>query len=116
MLRRTRDRRIGGRQERLESVLRLRRAALGCAAVGCGALLLGMMGAWAGAMWSLAVGSGAGPGALYGGLGAFALGIVMIPLNNRIGTTLPLGCISVALLLFLMLLGTLFWMIGALVH
>jgi len=40
----------------------------------------------------------------------------MIPLNNRIGTTLPLGCISVALLLFLMLLGTLFWMIGALVR
>jgi hypothetical protein len=116
MFRRTGRRRIGGRQQRLESVLRLRRTTLSCGAVGCGALFLGVMGGWAGAMWSLAIGSGAGPGALYGGLGAFALGIVMIPLNNRIGTTLPLGCISIALLLFLMLLGTLFWMIGALVH
>ena len=46
------------------------------------------------------------------GLAAFGLGMIMIPLNNRIGTTLPLGCISVGLLLFLMLLGALFWMVG----
>jgi len=82
-------------------------------AVGCGALLLGMVGSGAGATWSLAIEKGAGVGALYGGLVAFALGMVMIPLNNRIGTTLPLGCISVALLLFMMLLGALFWMVGA---
>ena len=111
MLRRTRHTR--SRRDRVESVLRLRRATLGCLAVGCGALLLGMVGSGAGAMWSLALELGAGVGALYGGLGAFALGMVMIPLNNRIGTTLPLGCISVGLLLFLMLLGALFWMVGA---
>ena len=72
-----------------------------------------MVGSGAGATWSLAIEKGAGVGALYGGLVAFALGMLMIPLNNRIGTTLPLGCISVALLLFLMLLGALFWMVGA---
>ena len=81
-------------------------------AIGCGALILGIIGGGAGAMWSLALARGALVGALYGGLVAFSLGIVMIPLNNRIGTTLPLGCISVGLLLFLMLLGALFWMVG----
>jgi len=113
MLRRTRHTRSRG--DRVESILRLRRTTFSCLAVGCGALLLGMVGSGAGAMWSLALELGAGVGALYGGLTAFALGMVMIPLNNRIGTTLPLGCISVALLLFLMLLGALFWMVGAVV-
>jgi len=110
MVRRTRHTR--SRRARVESVLRFRRITLNFLAVGCGALLLGMMGSGAGAMWSLALALGAGVGALYGGLVAFALGMVMIPLNNRIGTTLPLGCISVGLLLFLMLLGALFWMVG----
>jgi len=75
-----------------------------------------MLGGGAGAMWSLALELGPGVGMLYGGLVAFGLGMVMIPLNNRIGTTLPLGCISVGLLLFLMLLGALFWMVGATVR
>ena len=110
MFRRPRDSR--SRRDRVESTLRLRRTTLSCMAVGCGSLLLGMMGSGAGAMWSLALELGTGVGALYGGLVAFALGVIMIPLNNRIGTTLPLGCISVALLLFLMLLGALFWMVG----
>jgi hypothetical protein len=116
MFRRTRHRRIGGRQQRLESILRLRRATLSCAAVGCGAFLLGILGSTAGAMWSLALQEGPWIGAMYGGLAAFALGIIMIPLNNRIGTTLPLGCISVALLSFLALLGFLFWIVGAAVR
>jgi len=67
-------------------------------------------------MWSLALQEGPFRGALYGGLAAFGLGMIMIPLNNRIGTTLPLGCISIALLLFLALLGLLFWMVGAAVR
>lgn len=75
-------------------------------------MILGMVGGGAGAMWSMALELGAGIGALYGGLVAFGLGMIMIPLNNRIGTTLPLGCISVGLLLFLAFLGTLFWMVG----
>ena len=111
-----RSRRPRSRKERVESILRLRRATLSCAAVGCGALILGVGGSGAGAMWSLALELGAGVGALYGGLVAFGLGVVMIPLNNRIGTTLPLGCISVGLLLFLALLGALFWMVGAAVR
>ncbi len=116
MLRRARHRRIGSRQQRLESVLRLRKATLSCAAVGCGAFLLGILGSLSGAMWSLALQEGPFRGALYGGLAAFGLGMIMIPLNNRIGTTLPLGCISIALLLFLALLGLLFWMVGAAVR
>lgn len=107
-----RSRRPRSRRERIESILRLRRATLSFVAVGCGALILGMVGSGAGAMWSLALDLGAGIGALYGGLVAFGLGMIMIPLNNRIGTTLPLGCISVGLLLFLAFLGALFWMVG----
>jgi hypothetical protein len=110
MLRRTRHTR--NRRERVETVLRFRRFTFSCMAVGCGSLVLGMMGSGAGAMWSLALDMGAGVGALYGGLVAFGLGIVMIPLNNRMGTTIPLGFISMALLLFFMLLGALFWMVG----
>jgi hypothetical protein len=108
-----RSRRPRSRRERVESILRLRRATLGFVAVGCGACIMGIVGSGAGAMWSLALELGAGVGALYGWLVAFVLGIVLIPLNNRIGTTLPLGCISVGLLLFFMLLGTLFWLVGA---
>lgn len=80
-------------------------------AIGCGALILGLLGGAAGAMWSLALDAAVWTGALCGGLVAFGLGTIMIPLNNRIGTTLPLGCISIALLLFLMLLGALFWLV-----
>jgi hypothetical protein len=111
-----RSRRPRSRRERVESILRLRRATLSCLAVGCGAFLLGMLGGGAGAMWSLALDLGAGVGLLYGWVAAFTLGLVLIPLNNRIGTTLPLGCISVALLLFMALLGALFWMVGAAVR
>jgi len=114
MLRRSRRHR--SRKEREEFILRLRRATLSSVAVGCGAFLLGMLGSLAGSMWSLALEEGPFQGAMYGGLVAFGLGIVMIPLNNRIGTTLPLGCISIGLLLFLALLGALFWMVGAAVR
>jgi len=113
---RRRTRRPGSRAQRTEAILRFRRATLSFVAVGCGAFILGMLGGGAGAMWSLALELGAGVGALYGWLVAFVLGMVMIPLNNRIGTTLPLGCISVGLLLFLALLGALFWMVGAAVR
>jgi hypothetical protein len=113
MIRRTRHTRT--RAERTETILHFRRLLLSGMAVGCGAFLLGIVGSGAGAMWSLALDKGL-IGALHGGLIAFGLGMVMIPLNNRIGTTLPLGCISVGLLLFMMLLGALFWMVGAAVH
>ncbi len=49
----------------------------------CGALLLGLFGAGAGAVWSLAVGFGADIGALCGGLGVFLLGLVLLPLDAR---------------------------------
>jgi len=110
------SRRPRSRKERDESILHLRRATLSGVAIGCGAFLLGIVGSGAGAMWSLALELGPGVGALYGGLVAFGLGTIMIPLNNRIGTTLPLGCISVGLLLFLALLGALFWMVGVAVR
>ncbi|MBN2099393.1 MAG: hypothetical protein JW753_07330 [Dehalococcoidia bacterium] len=111
-----RSRRPRNRRERVESILRFRRATLSFVAIGCGASILGMMGSGAGAMWSLALELGPGVGALYGGLAAFGLGMIMIPLNNRIGTTLPLGCISVGLMLFLALLGTMFWIVGVAVR
>ena len=114
MFRRTR--RIRSRRERVEAILRFRRATLSFLAVGCGAFLLGLLGSWAGALWSLALQEGPWIGAMCGGVAAFGLGMIMIPLNNRIGTTLPLGCISVGLLLFFMLLGALFWMVGMAVH
>ena len=111
MMSRRSYRRTRSRQDRDEAILRLRRGIIGAVAIGCGALILGMLGGGAGAMWSLALDAGPWVGALYGGLAAFFLGTIMIPLNNRIGTTLPLGCISVGLLLFLMLLGALFWLV-----
>lgn len=111
MSRRHTYRRTRTRQERDEAILRFRRALIGAMAIGCGALVLGLLGGLAGAMWSLALEAGFWPGALCGGLAAFLLGTAMIPLNNRIGTTLPLGCISVGLLLFLTLLGALFWLV-----
>ncbi len=104
-------RRFRSRQDRDEAILRLRRGLIGAVAVGCGALLLGLVGGAAGAMWSMALDAGFWTGAVYGAVVAFGLGTIMIPLNNRIGTTLPLGCISVALLLFLMLLGATFWLV-----
>lgn len=111
MSRRYSYRRARTRQERDEAILRLRRALIGAVAIGCGALVLGLLGGLAGAMWSLTLEAGFWTGAFCGGLAAFFLGTVMIPLNNRIGTTLPLGCISVGLLLFLTLLGALFWLV-----
>lgn len=111
-----RSRRLRSRRERDEAILRFRRSLLNWMAVGCGAFFLGLLGGGAGALWSLALDLGAGVGMLYGWLVAFILGLVMIPLNNRIGTTLPLGCISIALLLFLALLGALFWLVGAAVR
>ncbi len=99
------------RQERDEAILRFRRGLIGATAIGCGALMLGLLGAVAGTMWGLALEASIWAAALSGGLVAFLLGTVMIPLNNRIGTTLPLGCISIGLLLFLALLGSLFWLV-----
>ena len=90
----------------------LRKATLGITAVGCGASLLGLLGSLAGVTWSLAVEHSPSLGALYGGIAVFLFGAVVIPLNSRIGTTLPLGLISVALLLFLTALGAAFWLVG----
>ncbi len=104
-------RRFRSRQERDDAILRFRRRLIGAVAIGCGALILGLLGGAAGSLWGLALDAGVWTGVLWGGLVAFCLGTIMIPLNNRMGTTLPLGCISVALLLFLMLLGALFWLV-----
>jgi hypothetical protein len=57
----------------------------------CGALLLGLFGAGAGASWILAFGFGAGIGALCGGLGVSGLGLVSVPLDARAGITFSLG-------------------------
>jgi hypothetical protein len=76
-------------------------------------LFLGLLGAAAGVTWSLALDLGAGVGALYGGLALFVIGLLLIPANARISFSVPTGFIVTALLLFLMALGGLFWIVGA---
>lgn len=75
----------------------------------CGALLLGLFGAAAGATWSLALGFGSGIGALCGGLGVFALGIVLVPLDARAGKAFSLVIAALAILAAEMALGAIVW-------
>jgi len=79
----------------------------------CGALLLGLFGSGAGAIWSLALGFGAGIGALCGGLGVFVLGLVLVPLDARAGKTFSLGIAALVLLAIEMALGAIVWGIRA---
>jgi hypothetical protein len=81
-------------------------------AVGCGSLFLGLLGSAAGVMWSLALGVGAGAGAMYGGLALVVVGLLLIPANARAGSSVPTGFVLTTLLLFLMALGSLFWIVG----
>jgi hypothetical protein len=75
----------------------------------CAALLLGLFGAGAGASWSLAFGFGAGIGALCGGLGVFALGVVLVPLDARAGKAFPLVAVALVILAAEMALGAIVW-------
>jgi hypothetical protein len=77
--------------------------------VGCGALLLGLFGSRAGALWSLALGFGAGIGALCGGVGVFVLGLVLVPLDARAGKTFSLGIAASVILAVEMALGAIVW-------
>jgi hypothetical protein len=79
------------------------------AGVVCGALLLGLFGSGAGAMWSLALGFGAGIGALCGGLGVFVLGLVLVPLDARAGKTFSLGIAALVILALQIALGAVVW-------
>jgi hypothetical protein len=74
-----------------------------------GALLLGLFGSGAGAMWSLALDFGAGIGALCGGLGVFVLGLVLVPLDARAGKTFSLGIAALVILALEMALGAVVW-------
>lgn len=80
----------------------------------CGALLLGLFGAGAGAMWSLALGFGAGIGALCGGIGVFALGVALVPLDARAGKAFSLVMAALVILAVEMALGAVVWGIRAL--
>ena len=75
-------------------------------------MFLGLLGSAAGATWSLSLDLGAGVGALYGGLALFVTGLLLIPMNARMSSAIPTGFIVTALLLFLMVLGGLFWIVG----
>ena len=75
----------------------------------CGAALFGLVGSGAGAMWSLALGHGAAVGALCGGLILLALGLVLVPVNARLGTTFPLGMAAIVLLFLEMVMGAVVW-------
>jgi len=80
----------------------------------CCALLLGLFGASAGAIWRLAFGFEAGIGARCGGLGVFALGIVLVPLDARAGKAFSLVIAALVLLTIEMALGAIVWGIRAL--
>ncbi|MBM4431567.1 MAG: hypothetical protein FJ026_14660 [Chloroflexi bacterium] len=79
----------------------------------CGALLLGLFGSAAGAVWSLALGYGAGVGAVYGGSIVLVLGLVLVPVNARMRRELSLGLMALALLTLGMLLGVAVWCVRA---
>ena len=79
----------------------------------CGALLLGLFGGGAGAIWSLALGFGADIGALCGGLGVFAFALVLVPLDARTGKAFSLGIAALVLLTIEMALGAIVLGIGA---
>ena len=75
----------------------------------CVALLLGLFGSAAGAACSLAVGFGAGVGALYGGIIVFALGLFLVPINSRIGTARSFGMMALVLFTLQILVGLVVW-------
>ena len=77
--------------------------------VGCGALLLGLVGSGAGAMWSLALGRRAASGALWGGLILFLPGLVLVPINARLGKRSPFGVTAIVLLFLAMVMGAIVW-------
>lgn len=57
----------------------------------------------------LALGFGAGIGALCGGLGMFILGMVLVPLDARIGKAFSLGVAALAILAAEMAIGAIVW-------
>ncbi len=74
-----------------------------------GAMLLGLFGAGVGAVWSIAVGFGADVGALCGGLGVFILGLVLVPLDARVGKAVSLVAAAMAILAIEMAIGAIVW-------
>lgn len=93
----------------LTSGSRCQEAFLTLLGVVCGAALLGLVGSGAGAMWSLALGHGAAVGALCGGLIVFAQGLVLVPVNARLGTVFPLGATAIVILFLGMVVGAIVW-------
>jgi hypothetical protein len=82
---------------------------------GCSAVVIGPLGAGAGAIWSGALGFGAGIGALYGGLIIAVLAAVFIPTSLRtLGQEFPMGLVYVGLLLWAILMGGMMW-IGSII-
>lgn len=82
---------------------------------GCGAALVGLLGACAGAIWSAALGFGGGIGALFGGLGLAVPGFLLVPLGIEARDLgFPPAFFYVGLLLFAMVLGGLIWLIRVL--
>ncbi len=75
--------------------------------------MLGLFGSAAGAAWSLALGFGAGVGAFYGGSIVFVLGLVLVPMNSRMGTARSMGMIALAVLTLEMLIGVVVWCVRA---
>jgi hypothetical protein len=77
---------------------------------GCSAVVIGPLGAAAGAIWSAALGFGPGIGALYGGLIVAVLASVFIPVSLRtLGQEFPMGLVYVGLLVWAMLMGAMMW-------
>lgn len=79
------------------------------AEVVCCAIPIGVFGAGAGAVWSLAFGFGARAGALCGGLAVFALGVVVVVLGARSGKAFWLAMAALAILALEMVQGAIVW-------
>ena len=84
---------------------------------GCGAVVMGLFGSGAGAIWSTALGFGPGVGALYGAISMAVLGFVLVPFGVQAHETRELGfppaLIYFGLLLFAILIGFLMWIARA---
>ncbi len=87
---------------------------MGFMGLACDALLLGLFGGGAGAMWGLALGFGAGIGALCGGLVEFAFGLVLVPLDARLGGAFSWVMSALVFLTIVMFVGAVVWGIRAL--
>lgn len=90
------------------------RAIAGLLEVVCGSALLALFGSGAGATWGLALGFGAGIGALCGGVGVFVLGLVLLPMDARVGQTLSLWIAALVLLIVEVVIGAVVWGIRSL--